>query len=343
MFNEEELKADYDLNEKLYNDFCKEFVKQINSLIDEEKISLATPLSYRVKTWNSVLGKIEKYALQPTTIQEINDLAGLRIILLFNRDVSSIINTIDNNYIVLRKEDTSDRLKENQFGYGSIHYELQFPETWLVTPTLKRFSGLTIEVQVRTNAQHIWASTSHLLQYKNESDTPIPLRRSLNRTAALLEMVDLEFERLLKEREEYISSIPDQNIDTILDVEILKDITNSLLPDKNFIKDQTESFSFLLENLEELGVNTKSNLSELIKENLEYALKQDEAKIAEKRKQIESGEENNTFIIERINNNVYYSHVGLIRKMLRNKFGEESVTKLFEKTKKKLNERQEES
>lgn len=336
MFKEDILKENYSANVLLYNDFCKEFVKQIKYLIDEENISLATPLSYRVKTWTSILGKVEKYDLKPTTIQEINDFAGLRIILLFNRDVSSIIKTIDKHFIVLRKEDTIDRLKDNQFGYGSVHFELQFPENWLGTPTLKRFAGLTIEVQVRTNAQHIWASTSHLLQYKNESSTPIPLRRSLNRTAALLEMVDLEFERLLREREEYISSISEQNNDTVLDVEILKDITSSSLPDKNKMIEDTESYSLLLENLVDLGINTKANFIDLISENLEHALKVDQEKVTELLKQIESEQEVNSFIKERVkDNNVYYSHVGLVRKMLRHKFGEETVANLFEETKRK--------
>lgn len=58
-------------------------------------------------------------------------------------------------------------------------------------------SGLKAEVQVRTVTQHVWAAASHVLQYKQEASVPLPVRRSIYRVSALLETVDLEFERVL--------------------------------------------------------------------------------------------------------------------------------------------------
>lgn len=328
MLSTAELKLKYDSCSFLYSDFCKEFVKQITFLHEEKKIKLATSITHRVKTWESVLSKIKRYNLELTDINEINDIAGIRIILLFSREVISMREIIESNFIVLRMEDTSDRLQENQFGYGSVHYELKFPDEWLITPTLKRFSELTVEVQVRTNAQHIWASTSHLLQYKSESSTPIPLRRSINRTAALLEMVDLEFERLLKEREEYVSTISEQEDDYILDIEILKDISKDLLPENNY--DEEDDYEVLIE-LTELGILKKSDLLSLIQENLEYALNIEMVMLDRERKLIEKGEQTNQFVIARINTNTYFSHTGIIRTMLRNKFGSEIVNEIIKK------------
>jgi ppGpp synthetase/RelA/SpoT-type nucleotidyltranferase len=69
---------------------------------------------------------------------------------------------------------------------------------------------MVFELQLRTLAQHIWAVASHKLQYKREASVPVPIRRSINRVSALLEMVDLEFDRVLLEREQYVPATRDQ-------------------------------------------------------------------------------------------------------------------------------------
>jgi hypothetical protein len=79
-----------------------------------------------------------------------------------------------------------------------VHFVVEFPEPWFVVPTIGPMRGLRAEIQVRTHAQHIWADASHILQYKKESSVAPKTRRDIHRIAALLETVDLEFEKVLK-------------------------------------------------------------------------------------------------------------------------------------------------
>ena len=158
--------SEYDTDAPRFHDLCLEIVKQLEELLKSARINLASPIEWRVKTWASILEKVKRNQIEPKSLAEIRDIAGIRTIALFRRDVGPTQRIIEENFSIVRKEDTFSRLNEDQFGYGSIHYEVQPPRHWLKIPTLRKFDGLRAEIQVRTGSQHIWAAASHILQYK---------------------------------------------------------------------------------------------------------------------------------------------------------------------------------
>lgn len=321
----EELRISYETNKSLYDLLCGEVDKQLNYLLDQEEIVLATPITSRLKIWSSITKKCEKYKIEPADIREINDVAGLRVISLFQRDIDKICTIIKDNFNVFRMENTGERLLENQFGYGSIHFEVAPKDNWFQVPTLKRFQGLSIEIQVRTVAQHIWAAASHKLQYKQENHVPIPLRRAINRTAAILEMVDLEFERLLNERDSYIEDIIEKPTeDAILNIEILKDVLDNTLPRQN--KDIEENYDELLDDLSRVEVDTKKKLAGIFDKHLAQAIKKDKQYVKEGLEELQ--ETGQTAEEVRVKTGVYFSHVGLTREALSLQFGEKWRKKL---------------
>ncbi|WP_391572734.1 GTP pyrophosphokinase family protein [Cohnella sp.] len=315
----EELKISYETTKVLYDLLCEEVDKQLNYLLDQEEIILATPITSRVKIWTSILRKCEKYKIEPSDIREINDIAGLRVISLFQRDVNKICTIINEHFTVFRMENTGERLLENQFGYGSIHFEVTPKDDWFQVPTLKRLQGLSIEIQVRTVAQHIWAAASHKLQYKQENHVPIPLRRAINRTAAILEMVDLEFERLLNERDTYIEDIIEKpNEDATLNIEILKDVLDSALPREN--KDSEEDYNELLNDLGRVEVDTKKKIVHIFEKHLAQVIEKDKRYVEEGLDELQDTGQTNEE--DRIKTGVYFTHVGLTREVLSQEFGD---------------------
>jgi putative GTP pyrophosphokinase len=304
--------------------------EQVGILLAKNAISLGVPMECRVKTWPSIKEKIDRKQLQYISIKDINDLVGLRTILLFRRDVNRVCDLIEKNFTVLSKEDTSKRLTDTQFGYSSLHYSISFPENWYSIPTFCDFSGFQVEIQIRTLAQHIWAAASHSLQYKTEINVPPPIMRTIYRVSALLETVDLEFDRVLSERERYISSLNIQHLYETLNVDNLIAILNELLPESN--KGDDEPYADLMGNLHDLGIKTVADLRNLIEKNLEYALQQDKEMVA----QILSGDDEfaEATNMNRVRSGIYYIHVGLIRIMLKKKFGD-NVINTFKKTGKK--------
>jgi len=194
--------------------------------------------------------------------------------------------------------------------------------------TLSDFAEYKAEIQVRTIAQHIWAAAEHTLQYKQEDNVPKTIRRSIYRVSALLETVDLEFERVLSEREHYIKELKPETQDETLNVDLLKEILDAHLPFEN--RDD-EDYSVLIRNLSNCGINKSSELISLISENLKTVLEIDAMKAEIVRKGSEgSGSEGSESLykslynkseINRASRGIFYNHTDLIRMMLSKKFG----------------------
>lgn len=287
--------------------FCDEFQHQLITLIDSQSIALAVPLEGRVKSWESIEEKISRKSLSIARLSDLDDLIGIRVIVLFRRDLDSIDKIIRKTFQIDQAEDTSFRLSESQFGYQSLHYVARFPNSWLQIPTLQEFSDLKVEIQIRTAAQHIWAASSHKLQYKHEHSVPEPLRRSIYRVSALLETVDLEFDRLLSERESYVlQQAESHNTDELLNVDIVSAILTDALPAKN--KKNPEDYADLLVDLQHFGIDTESKLRAMLERHIDSVLK-DDAEMAKTRE-----------------TNAFYRHVGLARCALRKEVGDLEVS-----------------
>ncbi len=277
----------------------------------QSDITLALPIEYRVKEIDSIIDKIERSESKTSSLKDITDLIGLRIILLFRRDVEKVCDVISKQFDVIEKDDKLTIISESQFGYSSVHFLVTVPASWLSVPTLAPFKGLKAEIQVRSMAQHIWAAASHKLQYKNEQSVPIPVRRSIHRVSALLETVDLEFERILDEKNEYRREIEKvaKSPKAPLNVDLLENILDELLPAENKDVEKGELYGDLLQDLIGNGISYSDELIKAIRENLPFVMADEEKNIDEMRKHFNPKRTSKA----RMDRGVYFTHIGLVR------------------------------
>jgi putative GTP pyrophosphokinase len=245
-------KPEIDSLEKEFNvvsikcaELCNELTRQISTLITKANIRLAVPLQNRTKAWTSVLHKLNQKRFVPKkSVLEMQDLVGIRAIFLFKRDTEVMAELIKSNFKVLNEYNSQDKLNDDQFGYSSKHVVIELSDEWLKVPTMRDFAGIKCEIQIRTLSQHAWADASHILQYKAEENVPAPLKRTISRISALLEIVDLEFERILSERESYKENIEEIKLSKSsteeLNVDILVKIMDEKLPIQN--KEMNEEY-----------------------------------------------------------------------------------------------------
>lgn len=327
-FDIKKLEQEFERINRLAQDFSVELTRQLSSLLAKEHIRLAFPIQHRAKTWSSVIEKINSGRFIPkSSILEMQDLVGIRVILLFKRDTEKVADIIRGNFNIVSEYNTEDRLQENQFGYLSIHQVIELSEEWVKVPTLKDFKDLKAEIQIRTLAQHSWAETSNIFQYKKEENVPKPLKRTISRISALLETVDFEYERVLSERTEYKEEIKNVKLSEKsiepLDVDLLIKILEEKLPPEN--KGRIERYGELIDNLRAAGISNTGDLISMIDTYLEETIAIDkraseEMIIAhENKKPLKSSvgySAQSPDDIDRIKKGVFMTHIGLIRHMI---------------------------
>ena len=147
-----------------------------------------TAFEYRVKTEQSLAGKLERKGTKYKSIYDITDLVGLRVITFYTDEVDKVA-VIAKRIFDIDWQESVDKRKRHQldsFGYNSLHYICQ----------LKEFGGLRFELQMRTALQHVWSTIEHDLGYKGAVKMPPEYRRQFSRLAGMLELADDEFSRL---------------------------------------------------------------------------------------------------------------------------------------------------
>ncbi|MGH8467512.1 MAG: GTP pyrophosphokinase [Gammaproteobacteria bacterium] len=133
-------------------------------------------------------------------IEEITDLAGVRVITYFPSTLAHIDRMLADEFRVVERSDKGAVLiEEDRFGYQSIHYVVKLSPQRSLLPEYTRFSDAITEIQVRTILQHAWAEIEHDIQYKSAAVIPTEIRRRFLTLAGMLEIADREFQAIQDE------------------------------------------------------------------------------------------------------------------------------------------------
>ena len=155
---------------------------------------LVTAVDARIKTEESLRGKLELKGNKYATLSDITDIFGGRIITFYTDDVDRIAAIVEQLFEIDWDNSVDKRMLHqlDSFGYNSLHYICRMPEF-----------PFRFELQLRTTLQHAWASINHDIGYKTGVEIPRESLRRINRLAGILEMADDEFSRIRSEITDY--------------------------------------------------------------------------------------------------------------------------------------------
>lgn len=150
----------------------------------------ASPIEFvtgRLKPVDSILLKSKTRNIPLETIEEMEDIAGLRIMCPFVEDVEAVVEMIRNrdDLKVVNEKDYISHIKES--GYRSYHLVCEYP-----VHIIDQTYTVLVEIQVRTLAMNFWASIEHSLNYKYTGDYPEELKTRLQDTAKAVYKLDEE-------------------------------------------------------------------------------------------------------------------------------------------------------
>lgn len=147
-----------------------------------------TGIKSRLKTLPSILEKLERRGF-PVTIesieQNLNDVAGVRVICSFLEDVHMLSEALmqQDDIQLIQLKDYVCNPKPN--GYRSLHMIVSVP---IFLAHEKRY--MRVEIQLRTLAMDFWATLEHQLRYKKDFVLADSMERELYTCASLSAELD---------------------------------------------------------------------------------------------------------------------------------------------------------
>jgi ppGpp synthetase/RelA/SpoT-type nucleotidyltranferase len=207
MQSNDEYLSEFESKRSLYERLVEEVIFTTKAAVDSSGID-GTTITGRVKTNESLRQKLSRKQYSSPNDQ-VEDLAGIRIVCLFQQDVDALSKLLDGTFSVLSTEDKREILGSDRMGYQGVHKIVKLGSDFGGT-RYDSIADLKCEVQIRTIVQDTWALINHHLVYKSEASTPVPIQRSINKVASLLEIAQEIFDSVRHRQLEYRAEIRDK-------------------------------------------------------------------------------------------------------------------------------------
>ncbi|MBW1605401.1 GTP pyrophosphokinase family protein [Lactobacillus sp. Sy-1] len=191
-----------------------QFLFPYRQIVDELKIKLRgiraeytnshrrSPIEFvtgRVKPVDSIKEKMSRRYIEESRLrQDMEDIAGLRIICPFIEDIYTVVNLLRQRSDLNILEERDYVHNEKASGYRSYHIAFEYTVQSTDGPTV-----LLAEIQVRTLAMNFWATVEHSINYKHQGNFPEILEKRLQHVAETTYKLDEEMSSIRKELAEY--------------------------------------------------------------------------------------------------------------------------------------------
>ena len=217
----------------------RELIVKFEHIISEHRENdLYSPIeqvSGRVKSVSSILEKMQrKHIPMERMEEEVEDIAGIRIICQFEEDIETVASLIQNRSDMTIKSEKNYLKHVKQSGYRSLHLIIYY-----TVETLNGPRKLQAEIQIRTMAMDFWATIEHSLQYKYNGDMPPHVAERLTNAADAIILLDQEMSSV---RDEIMDAQNSSQMQSNLVKDILNNIENlyRVSSEREITKIQTE-------------------------------------------------------------------------------------------------------
>lgn len=188
----------------MYNSAIREVRTKLEILNDELSIgNRKNPIQFiksRIKKPASIVKKLQKMDKEislESIMDNLDDIAGIRVICAFIDDVYKIREMLikQDDIKLISEKDYIKNPKEN--GYRSYHLIIEVPVFFS-----DKKQWVRVEIQIRTVAMDFWASLEHQLRYKKDLKDSKEIEKELMECAQTIADTDLRMMNIRDKIEE---------------------------------------------------------------------------------------------------------------------------------------------
>jgi len=173
-----------------------------NEINETYGYDIISNITSRIKTPQSIINKMKKkhYDINyKNLVQNINDIAGIRIICPLQSDilvVKNIINEMEDVRIIEEKDYINNTKKS---GYSAYHLIVEVPITFN-----EKELYVKVEVQIRTMAMDLWATAEHKMRYKSKKKLSWIDSKKLSLYAKFINLLNKKIIKMYKKQEKTV-------------------------------------------------------------------------------------------------------------------------------------------
>ena len=179
----------------------KDLQKELNKYAGYEIIHDVTS---RIKSYDSIINKMKKKKINFTyeeLIENINDIAGIRIICMSEEDIYKIVKILSSmqEINVIKEKDYIKNCKKS--GYSAYHLIIEVP----IYKEDKRV-WVKVEIQIKTMAMEFWSCIEHKVKYKSSKEISKRDSKKLKVYAKIISKINRSMIKMYKNNYKYIEN-----------------------------------------------------------------------------------------------------------------------------------------
>jgi len=218
----EQVIAEFERREPTLAAFCTRTKSLIEACLDDAGIRYQS-IQSRVKRKKKLREKYLDPEKDYRQLDDITDLAGLRVITYYDDEVDRVAEVIEKEFQIDKKESVDKRDTEpDRFGYRAVNFICGHKDVRTRDVEYKKFAGIVCEVQITSILGHAWAEIEHEW-YDLRDAYPDEIKRRFSIIAALFELAGREFVDIRNSRAKYEravalqveSKVPDIPVDAV--------------------------------------------------------------------------------------------------------------------------------
>ncbi len=191
--------------QKALNNIVEKFTNLRRLLNEHYNYEVITNITSRIKSPESIAGKMKKKKIEvnyENMIQNINDIAGVRIVCNYKEDIYKIRNIIKNqkDIKILKEKDYIKKAKKS--GYSAYHIIIEVP-----IKIKEETIHIKVEIQIRTVLMDFWATTEHKVKYKPKKKISNIDSFKLYIYAKIINMINDKMSKIYKKQNTNIKDI----------------------------------------------------------------------------------------------------------------------------------------